>query len=430
MLSNKDFTQIATAEPITVRPRVWLLTNLPSPYQVELFQAVAGRCEVDLHVRFMRTPAVDPQFERRESTFSHRVLCGLAPRWWRDEFRLHPRAIWEAARGKYDCYVLSGLYTSVTFLLCACILWLRGAAWAMWLERPRPAGPARWWGNRFVRGRGMNWIRGAVLRRLLRVCPRTVCIGTVAVEYYADVLGVPREKLLMLPYCCDVKRFAAVGRDRVEAVQQQYDLAGKFVFLYSGQLIPRKGVDVLLRAFARLAQDEPDVVLLVLGDGPLRQELEQSVSRELRDRVRFVGWVEQERLPAFFAAGDVFVFPSRHDGWGVVVNEACAAGLPVIATRNVGAARDLVRDGQSGFLVDAGAVEPLWERMRHYVACPADAATHGVRSRQLVEAFTIDGAAQRFGDHVRAVLAASKGPTAARCVPDSERSTVKCESCR
>src|SRR5881409_1629658 len=78
-------------------------------------------------------PARDGRFG-----FSARTLSGIGPRWWRDEFRLHPRALWEAAFGHFDCYVLSGLYSSITFLTCALLLTLQGKPWLMWLERPSP----------------------------------------------------------------------------------------------------------------------------------------------------------------------------------------------------------------------------------------------------------------------------------------------------
>ena len=119
-------------------PRVWVLTNAPSPYQVELMAAVHASGEVEPHVRFMRVPDGSIPQDVAASGLSYRELRSAAPRSWGDEFRLHPEALWEAAFGDYDVYILSGLYTSVTFLACAAILH-RGAG-------PGPSGwsvPAR-----------------------------------------------------------------------------------------------------------------------------------------------------------------------------------------------------------------------------------------------------------------------------------------------
>lgn len=386
------------------RPRVWLLTNAPSPYQVELLTETARQREVDLQVRFMRVPEDSILNSRRDASLPYRELAGLAPRQWRDEFRLHPRAVWEALRGDFDVYILSGLYTSVTFLTCAAALSLRGKPWAVWLEQPHPLTPAsrgvqppgsqgRGWrrmGSRFAQN-----IRGFVLRRLLRRSHRVIGIGSAAVEAYRE-LGTDPDKLLMLPYCCDIQRFAHVSQCDVDRIRDRYSLAEKTVFLFSGQMIERKGIDVLLRAFERLAEQNGRVALLLLGDGPLKQHYQHSVPARLRDRVHFAGFLQQEELPAHFAAADVFVFPSRRDGWGVVINEACAAGLPIIASRQTGAARDLVENGESGFVLDCEDVDGFAETMRFFVEHPEQIPAFGGRSRQMVERFSVDRGAERL----------------------------------
>lgn len=405
-------------------PRVWLLTNLPSPYQVELFRAIAAAGEVELEVRFMRAPRTSLD------GFSHQVLTSPVPAFVRDEFRLHPHAIWEAARSKHDCYVLSGLYTSVTFLLCAAVLTVRRRPWAMWLERPRPRIDQRAW-SPFRLGSGwLDIMRRAVLQLLLRSCHRVICIGSAAVEEYAEQFHVPRSKLLMLPYCCDTERYTNVPRDKVQAVKQRYDLKGKLVFLFSGQMIRRKGVDVLLSAFAQVAESERDIALLLLGDGPLLEELKEAVPQHLKAAVHFASFVEQSDLPAHFAAADVFVFPSRHDGWGVVVNEACAAGLPIIATKTTGAACDLVEDGASGFVIDADAIGQLISAMRFFVEHPEAIPRFGLRSRELVAPFHIDRAATAFSMHVQQTLGCPPIHDEAEAPATDNQAQLRCVSCK
>lgn len=304
---------------MTSRQSVWLLTNLPSPYQVDLFTAIHQQDSLELDVRFMRAP----KDEGAAVGFNYRVLWSPVPAKYRDELRLHPHAVWETAFSKHDCYVLSGIYTSITFLLCALVLTIRRKPWAMWLERPRPQTSARPWSNHRVCGAWTDWLRRRVLRGLLRRCDRVICIGSAAVEDYASRYAAPREKLVMLPYCCDGMKFVDVPAEQVVAIRARYGLDGRRVYLYSGQLIERKGVDVLLAAFGRLAETHPKVSLLLLGDGKLRDKLVGSVPEAIRSQTHFVGFVEQAALPAYFAAADVFVFPSRHDGWGC----CCQRGL-------------------------------------------------------------------------------------------------------
>ena len=112
------------------RPSVWLLTNAPSPYQVELFQQIQTRAEVDLQVQFMRSDT--NRFDASEDSAASSSRNGgvLKTVLQRDELRLPPKVIHQVMWSEHDCYVLSGMYTSVAFLICAAILSARGKPWA------------------------------------------------------------------------------------------------------------------------------------------------------------------------------------------------------------------------------------------------------------------------------------------------------------
>ena len=147
------------------------------------------------------------------------------------------------------------------------------------------------------------------------------------------------------PYCCEVDDYLAIdpadlrhARHAVHLILRPADRA--------------KGVDVLLEAFARVADKLPDATLSFLGTGPLKDALTARV--DPRDRVTFAGFHPVAELPPYFARADLFVLPSRHDGWGVVINQAISAGLPVVASDAVGAAAELVRPDENGYVVPAG----------------------------------------------------------------------------
>jgi glycosyltransferase involved in cell wall biosynthesis len=369
---------------------IWLLTNAPSPYQVELLAAIGASSEVDLAVRYMR----DDYARLSPKPANIRVMSGIGPRAWRDEVRLHPLAVWECAFGRQDCYVLSGLWTSITVLTCALVLWLRGRPWVLWLERPHLDS---------LIAKPIRWLRDRLRHFLLARSSAVLCIGTAARDAYEE-MGAPREKLFVLPYCCDTQRFEVADPERVLTVRHKYNLTGKTVLLFSGQMIERKGIDTLIEVFNCIARTRTDVALLLLGDGPKRVYYERTVAPELRSRVHFAGHVPQNELPEHFAAGDIFVFPSRHDGWGVVINEACAAALPVITTYQTGAAYDLVEDGKSGFLLDYNDVEGFADRMFRLVDEPGLRENFGQRSRELVASFSAENGAALFIRQLRRVL--------------------------
>lgn len=390
-----------------VRPpmKIWLLTNTPSPYQVELLSAINadGRCR--LSVRFMRdVHRGSPWQPAPGQDFGYRILRGCGPRVWSDAFRIHPAALRECATGTHDLYVISGQYTSLTAVACGLLLSLRRKPWALWLEQPWPEDYRPTW-TRSVAARSevARVLRLAILRMMLRLTRRVFCIGTAAVEAYGR-LGTPTAKLGLVPYCCDTDRYARV--DPAAAAKRRGELAprARTVFLFSGQLIERKGVDILLDAFSRLAAETGDVALVLMGDGPARSKLESSVPPPLRDRVRFLGNVPYDDVPLYFRAADVFVFPSRHDGWGVVINEACAAGLPIITTSAVGAARDLVVDGYNGFVLPRDDANGFLEKMRQLGQESEQARLMGERSLQIVQKLSLPRGVELFLENARAAL--------------------------
>src|SRR6185295_13276085 len=110
----------------------------------------------------------------------------------------------------------------------------------------------------------------------------------------------------------------------------------------------------LLEAQARLERGAEAPWLVLVGDGPESKSLRELASARNLRRVRFAGSREPSELPGIYAAADLFVLPSRHEPWGVVVNEAMAAGLPVVLSDRVGAAPDLLVDGANGRLFPAG----------------------------------------------------------------------------
>ena len=143
-----------------------------------------------------------------------------------------------------------------------------------------------------------------------------------------------------------------------------------------GRLSPEKGVDVLLKAF--------DGDLVIAGSGPEEARLRSLASPQ----VRFLGHVDRDELPRWYAAADVLALPSLSEPWGMPLNEGAAAGLPLVATDAVGAAHDLIEDGVNGFRVPAGDVEALRAALRRLADDEPFRRAAGARSRELAERFT------------------------------------------
>jgi glycosyltransferase involved in cell wall biosynthesis len=150
-----------------------------------------------------------------------------------------------------------------------------------------------------------------------------------------------------------------------------------------GRLVPIKGHEVFLEAARRVAERRADVTFVVVGDGELRATLEDRARRALGARVRFTGWVAA--LPELYAALDVVALSSLNEGTPVVLIEAAAAGLPVVAT-DVGGVRDVVVDGGTGYLVASGDAVALAERIDDLLGDRERARAIGAEARRRVRA--------------------------------------------
>lgn len=148
-----------------------------------------------------------------------------------------------------------------------------------------------------------------------------------------------------------------------EDLVARYRLGGRRVVLYFGGLKPRKNLGRLLTAWSRLAPRHPDATLLIAGGGPLLGELRAQADRlGLADRVVFTGYVPEAEKADHFNLGDVFVFPSGLEGFGLAVAEAMSSGLPVVAS-NAASIPELVVDGEGGFVCDPADPEAFAERL-------------------------------------------------------------------
>lgn len=205
--------------------------------------------------------------------------------------------------------------------------------------------------------RRRGWVRRAVrdamLRRFYRRCSRLLYVGRRSRDHYAR-LGVPDDRLTFSPYCVDARPFQPGEPDRNRlrpATRRELGLADDAIaLLFSGKLVVRKGVDLLPEAVRLLPEElRRRVVLLFLGDGELRPQLEADCGHEPLIGCRFLGFQNQTALSRFYHAADLLVLPSRQgETWGLVVNEALEHGLPVVAADAVGAVPDLVHPGRTG----------------------------------------------------------------------------------
>jgi glycosyltransferase involved in cell wall biosynthesis len=351
--------------------KVAFVSVLPSPYQRDLFAAIAARPEIDLSVFYMERAAPDSPWPEKPLASYERYMPGF---WFGlGKARIHMnRGLPQVA--DYDVTVINTLTVSITgqWLMRAK---LRGRKWMFFGEKLGP------------RSRKQE-----VLTAPLNRSSGIAAIGSWAEQDYAARFpGVP---VFNIPYHCDLAPFFTAPRPPRQP--------GTVTYLFCGQMIARKGLDHVLAAFAKLPENAR--LLLVGREAELPQML-APMPDSVRQRIHYAGFQSPDALPQFFAQADVFILPSRYDGWGVVVNQALGAGLPVICSDQVGAGRDLVTDGENGYIFRVGDIDSLAAKMAHFTKDETLAACQGAASRKRAEDWTPARGAERWLAALKAITA-------------------------
>ncbi|MFH8380872.1 glycosyltransferase family 4 protein [Kitasatospora sp. NPDC018058] len=248
-----------------------------------------------------------------------------------------------------------------------------GAAAPLGLMAPtlRRAGAGRLLG--MTHGHEAAWAQLPVSRQLLRRIGAGTDVLTYLGEYTRSRIAAAvgpqaAARMVQLPPGVDETTFNP-GSGGAE-VRRRLGLADRPVVVCVSRLVPRKGQDTLIEAMPQILADVPDAVLLIVGGGPYRADLEKLAdAKGVRTSVRFTGSVPWEELPAHYGAGDVFAMPCRTrrggldvEGLGIVYLEASATGLPVVAGDS-GGAPDAVLEGETGYVVPGGSAAAAAERI-------------------------------------------------------------------
>jgi glycosyltransferase involved in cell wall biosynthesis len=242
-----------------------------------------------------------------------------------------------------------------------------------------------------------RWWKAAVRRLYLRwLYPKVDAFAVIGEQArrHLRLHGVAESRMAPSPYNVDTDLFAAQKQrwSRAEARRQLGYAEGDFVVMFSGKLILRKDPLLLVRALGRLAH-LLQLKLLLVGDGPQKSAIVREGERLLPGRILNAGFVNQSQLGRYYRAADLFVLPSWHETWGLVVNEAMQFGLPALVSDRVGCRDDLIQPGATGWVFPAGdepALAALIERMAKDLA---GTRTMGGNAEKLIERFTVQAAA-------------------------------------
>jgi glycosyltransferase involved in cell wall biosynthesis len=308
-------------------------------------------------------------------------------------FHWNPAILDRLRKGRFDAVVIPG-WSMPTSVAAAAACRTRGIPYVLFSEThdrsPRPA-----------------WLRltkRVALRPLVAGASAWLATGTLSEDYFVRH-GAHRARIFRFANTPDVEALALridAARARRDAVRASLGVpAGAVVALFVARLIGAKDPQCLVEAQALLEARGADVVSVLVGEGPEAKSLRELVEARSLRGVRLTGSRRPAELAEVYAAADVFVLPSRHEPWGVVVNEAMAAGLPVVLSDRVGAAADLLADGVNGRLVPAGDAQRLAGALAEIAGDAALRARMGAESRRIVSGWGYGPSVRGFVDAVR-----------------------------
>jgi glycosyltransferase involved in cell wall biosynthesis len=320
-----------------VRRKAVLVTNIPTPYRIPLFDELGRQLlarQVDLTVVFGAGGYARRRWnvDLGGAVFRHHVLrprrlafgAGESPSF------TYPGLLSLLRREKPDIIIAVGFsLASLKVWLASVLFGMRYIIWSGAIAEDTAPSRFRLWQRRLLIGRAVAYIS----------------YGSLARDYLVQ-LGAARERVHIAINTVDTEFFRReTDRSKVAGTVRQV--------LFIGDLTSRKRPDLVLDAFALVARQRPDVALVLVGDGPLRGKLEETAAKYgVADRVRFEGFRQRDQIPRYLGEAWCFVFPTDFDVWGLVLVEAMAAALPCISSVRAGATRDLIEEGVTGLAAD------------------------------------------------------------------------------
>jgi glycosyltransferase involved in cell wall biosynthesis len=356
--------------------RIALVTNIAAHYRLPLYRRLADRYDADFfftgvgHKRYWSS-------DHRQGTDGLQTVPAGRPL----------RLALQLALGRYECIVI-GLGGRLSLVATVLATKLRRRPYVLWVgmwARPETA---------FHR---LAW---PLVRMLFRDADALLVYGSHVAKFVERESG-RREAVFEAVQAVENEHFA----DQLEAGGERGD---ELRVLFVGRLEPEKGLDVLLESLSLVTAP---VTLELAGSGSLEPVLREAViDSRLQDRVSFLGYTSQDRLPELYANADVLVLPSVttprfRESWGLVANEAMSVGLPVVATTAVGAtAGGLVVDGETGLVVEEGDRNALAGSLERLAADGALLARLGMNARAHVRSWSYGAAEAAFSQAIDLAL--------------------------
>ena len=371
------------------RPKIAIISEIPTPYRQPVFQKLIHSPKFEFHVFYLNKHQRDRTWDLQIGD-SIRITYLQSFQW--NLYGVHTfyltKGIQQVTGPFFDSYIIGGYAQPAMF----CILrhcWKKQIPYTMVTEShfKKP------------RSRFRTFIKNSYLRKVYHRSRVNLVTSSFAKEYVISY-GADPKKIFLTPNSIDGPQYSEKVmnlRKKKEEVKNKYRIRFKDVILFVGTLHARKGVDLLYESFVQLANEFHDLGMILVGEGPMRNKLEERIkSDHLSARVTLAGFIQEDELPNFYAMGDLFVLPSREEPFGAVICEAAAAGLPILSSSAVGANADFVIPGQNGEIFHISHPDELTDRLRSFFVNRSPLERMGKASSQIMNRWSHDYIAEQY----------------------------------
>ncbi|MBI2035470.1 MAG: glycosyltransferase family 4 protein [Candidatus Liptonbacteria bacterium] len=396
-------------QAIQKKYRLAILLSHPIHYLVDFYQELHRDTDIETMVYFCSDFGIragyDSTFNQRVRWYDDSILDGLPHKFLKNFSPrssvggffsiINPGIVQELKNGKFDAILIHS-YTQCT-------------SWMAWHAAQKLGIPILFRGESFLlnkRPRVTLKLKDVLVRLFFKKVFAFLAIGSLNKEYL-KAYGASEHRIISAPYVAAPPRKDEFGE--VAALKESLGINKDDVVILSiGKLIPRKGPMDLVRAFELLTsgyaprlrqgfggQANPKPRLLFVGDGPEREKIE-NYSKEKNLRVICVGFMPPEKLPLYYSIADIFALPSYFETWGLVINEAMSYGLPIVTTKMTGAAYDIVREGENGFVHQEGDIDLLKVQIEKLVTNPELRKKFGAASLKIISHWSYVECAEGF----------------------------------
>lgn len=352
--------------------RVLFMSNIPSPYRVAFFNELGKKC--DLTVAFEGRSATDRDEKWKAdhaNNFLPMYLKGV--RATSDSF-FCPGII-KILKQPWDKIII-GVYSTPTSMLA--IEYLRYKKKKFYIEAD---------GGLIKADRRLVYL---IKKHFISAASGWFSSGQMTTDYLVHY-GARRESCFWYP-------FSSVGESDIHCKNKRETKEKKV--LYVGQLIPRKGIDILLKAATYL---DENIIIQIVGGRPSDEYLNM-VNPDVGAKVEFVDFMGKDQLKEYYDAADVFVLPTREDIWGLVINEAMAHGLPIITTDRCVAGSELVENGVNGYIIPVNDAKTLAQKILYILDHDEERVLMSRNNLNKSRIYTIEEMAKRHMDVIESIL--------------------------